>query len=98
MCRIRAGHPLPDAKGRDAAPELAPDEKAADDADSVRHFVADTESNARGKLLVYLLQSGLLRKEDVPLCSATKAATDEDKLPVQPAKIVQKELPATEKQ
>eukprot|EP01085_Mycamoeba_gemmipara_P005241 Mycagemm_TRINITY_DN10108_c0_g1::TRINITY_DN10108_c0_g1_i2::g.5241::m.5241 type:complete len:150 gc:universal TRINITY_DN10108_c0_g1_i2:428-877(+) len=95
VCRIRAGHPLPSAKGQDTAPELAPDEKATDEADSVLHFVADTESNARGKLLVYMLQNGMLRKADVPL-SEKRPATDE--IPAQPAKTVRKEEPAAEKQ
>lgn len=72
VCKIRAGHPLPSAKSGDAQRELAPDEKATDEADSTLHFVADTESNARGRLLVYLLQNGLFRKSDVP--AAQKAA------------------------
>ena len=66
VCKIRAGHPLPNPKSQHATRELAPDEKAVDSADSVMHFQADTESEARGRLLVYMLQNGMFKKSDVP--------------------------------
>lgn len=94
VCKIRAGHPLPNPHGNEATRELAPDEKANDEADSVLHFQADTESNARGKLLVYLLKNGMLRKNDV---ETVKPVPDND-IATQPCKTVHKDDTALQRQ